>query len=205
MSYIFGSCEKFDPLFEIAPYSTFDDNNDFGEESTFGASCNFGVGNHFCERTTFAPRCTFGGHNIFGSDVEFGFGATFGEYCYIGDHSTIGDRATFGYHNRVGNDVVIGTHAQLGESFSHGERLTIEGVKAIALMNMRNVAGSGRDILIIVHTEGIKIRAGSFVGSLGEFSLQAGEEGNLRCALVVTAAAKALAEDVEQSSETGGW
>ena len=72
-------------------------------------------------------------------------------------------------------------------------------------MNMSNVDGSGRKILIIVHTEGIKIEAGCFGGTLDEFCDKALSEGKKRYARVVRAAAEALQADVVESGITGGW
>ena len=63
-------------------------------------------------------------------------------------------------------------------------------------MNMSNVDGSGRKILIIVHKGGIKIEAGCFDGTLDEFCAKAEVEGKTRYVKVVKAAALALQEDV---------
>ena len=72
----------------------------------------------------------------------------------------------------------------------------MSGVKVLALMNMSNVDGSGRKILIIVHKNGIKIEAGCFSGTLNEFCTKAESEGKTRYVKVVKAAALALLEDV---------
>jgi hypothetical protein len=70
---------------------------------------------------------------------------------------------------------------------------------------MSNVDGSGRRINIIVHTEGIKVEAGCFGGTLDRFCEKAQGEGKTRYAKVVRAAALALAEDVAEKKITGGW
>ena len=70
---------------------------------------------------------------------------------------------------------------------------------------MSNVDGSGRKINIIVHTEGIKIEAGCFGGTLDEFCEKAASEGKTRYARVVRAAAEALQADVIDKGITGGW
>jgi hypothetical protein len=70
---------------------------------------------------------------------------------------------------------------------------------------MSNVDGSGRKINVIVHTEGIKIEAGCFGGTLDEFCEKAVSEGKTRYARVVRAAAEALQDDVIYKGITGGW
>ena len=57
----------------------------------------------------------------------------------------------------------------------------------------------------IVHTDGIKIEAGCFGGSLDEFCEKAGREGKTRYVRVVRAAAEALQADVIDKGITGGW
>ena len=65
--------------------------------------------------------------------------------------------------------------------------------------------GSGRKIQVIVHTDGILIRAGCFKGSLDEFCDKAMAENKTRYARVVRAAAEALQDDVRAKGITGGW
>ena len=72
-------------------------------------------------------------------------------------------------------------------------------------MCMSNVDGSGRQIQIIVHTDGILIRAGCFRGSLEAFCEKALTENKTRYAKVIRAAAEALADDVREKKITGGW
>ena len=70
---------------------------------------------------------------------------------------------------------------------------------------MPNVDGTGRQITIIVHTEGIKVRAGCFAGTLDEFCHKAMSENKTRYARVIRAAAEALQQDVIENKITGGW
>ena len=112
---------------------------------------------------------------------------------------------TLGNRNTLGDDNTLGNWNILGDSLKYGKRLTCEGVKVIALMTMANVDGSGRKIHIYIHTEGIKIVAGCFSGTLNEFCDKAFSENKTRYAKVVKAAAEALAEDVKEKGETNGW
>ena len=121
------------------------------------------------------------------------------------DNKILGDGNKLGNWNKLGDDNTLGDWNTLGDGFKFGKRLKIEGVKVLALMNMSNVDGSGRKILIVIHTHGIIVRAGCFVGSLDEFCEKALSDGKRRYARVVKAAAEALAEDVRESGITGGW
>ena len=108
-------------------------------------------------------------------------------------------------NKNFGDDNTLGNWNTLGDGFTFGKRLTMEGVKILALMCMSNVDGSGRRLTIMVHTEGIKIRAGCFVGTLDEFCEKAASENKTRYARVVRAVAEALQDDVRESGITGGW
>ena len=72
-------------------------------------------------------------------------------------------------------------------------------------MCLSNVDGSGRQIQVFIHKEGILIRAGCFKGSLEEFCKKAKDEGKTRYAAVVKAAALALQQDCVDKNDTGGW
>lgn len=108
-------------------------------------------------------------------------------------------------NENYGNRNKLGNRNTLGNGLLFGKRLTMEGVKVLALMCMSNVDGSGREIQIIVHTDGIKIRAGSFAGTLDEFCEKANKENKTRYSRVVRAAAEALHADVLEKGITGGW
>ena len=130
---------------------------------------------------------------------------TLGDGNTLGNWNKLGNRNKLGNGNTLGDDNTLGNWNKLGDGFKFGKRLKIEGVRVLALMNMSNVDGSGRKILIVIHTHGIIVRAGCFVGSLDEFCEKALSEGKMRYARVVKAAAEALAEDVRESGITGGW
>ena len=123
----------------------------------------------------------------------------------LGNDNTLGNWNKLGDCNKLGDDNTLGEGNTLGDGFKFGKRLKIEGVMVLALMNMSNVDGSGGKILIVIHTHGIIVRAGCFVGSLDEFCEKALSEGKRRYSRVVKAAAEALAEDVRESGITGGW
>ena len=116
-----------------------------------------------------------------------------------------GNNNKLGNWNTLGDDNTLGNGNTLGSGFRFGHRLQMSGCKVLALMCMSNVDGSGRQINVIVHTEGIKIEAGCFGGSLDEFCAKAESEGKTRYARVVRAAAEALQADVIDKGITGGW
>ena len=99
----------------------------------------------------------------------------------------------------------MGKSNKLGNGLKFGKKLTIEGVKCRDLMTMGNVDGVGRQVVIIVHTEGIKIRAGCFSGSLDEFCANAESENKITYSKVVRAAAEAFEQCVNEKGITGGW
>ena len=111
----------------------------------------------------------------------------------------------FGDNNTLGNDNTLGSWNTLGDKLRFGKRLKLSDCKVLALMCLSNVDGSGRKLNVIVHTEGIKIEAGCFGGTLDEFCEKAVSEGKTRYARVVRAAAEALQADVTDKGITGGW
>lgn len=123
----------------------------------------------------------------------------------FGDFNTLGDWNNLGKGNTLGDNNKLGNGNALGNGLRFGKRLEISGCKALAIMCMSNVDGSGRKINVIVHTEGIKIEAGGFGGTLDEFCEKAAAEGKTRYARVVRAAAEALQADVTDKGITGGW
>ena len=135
----------------------------------------------------------------FGDEGEIEMSRDYGNYNTLGDDTTLGD------DNTLGNDTTLGNWNKLGDGLRFGRRLQMSGCKVLALMCMSNVDGSGRKINIIVHTDGIKVEAGCFGGSLDEFCEKAESEGKTRYVRVVRAAAEALQADVIEKGITGGW
>ena len=120
-------------------------------------------------------------------------------------YKDFGNDNTLGNRNTLGDGNTLGDCNTLGDYLKFGKRLKIESVKVLALMNMSNVDGSGRKITIIVHTDGVSVRAGCFFGSIDSFCEKARIDGKTRYVRVVRAAAEALLEDVNENNITGGW
>ena len=125
--------------------------------------------------------------------------AKIGDFAEIGDHVEIGDSARIGDCVKIGNGAEIGDHAKIGDKFR------CEGLEVIDFFTMANVDGTGRRIYIYVHTAGITIRAGCFIGTLDEFCNKAEEEAKYLYAVTVRAAAEAFAAEVQRQGKTGGW
>ena len=147
----------------------------------------------------------FGNSNTLGDGNTLGDYNTLGHWNTLGDYNTLGHGTTLGNGTTLGDDNKLGNGTTLGDGLRFGKRLEISGCKALAIMCMSNVDGSGRKINVIVHTEGIKIEAGCFGGTLDDFCEKAASEGKTRYALVVRAAAEALQADVVKKGITGGW
>lgn len=71
----------------------------------------------------------------------------------------------------------LGDGCTLGDWCTLGDGCTLEGVKVIWFMTAANIDGSGRQIIIIQHADGFRIRAGCFVGTLDEFCDKADADG----------------------------
>ena len=136
---------------------------------------------------------------------DFGNDNKLGSWNKLGDNNTLGDDNTLGDGNKLGDDNTLGSWNTLGDKLRFGKRLKLSDCKVLALMCLSNVDGSGRKLNVIVHTEGIKIEAGCFGGTLDEFCEKAVSEGKTRYARVVRAAAEALQADVTDKGITGGW
>lgn len=174
-------------------------NHNFGDNRTLGGWQIIGDDN------TFGNLNTLGDFNTLGYCNTFGHLNKLGNCNKLGNFNTLGDNNMLGDYNKLGNDNTLGKCNILGSHFKFGFRLKMEGVEVINLMTMANVDGSGRQIQIIVHTKGLLIRAGCFVGTLDEFCAQAESENKTRYSKVVRAAAEAFYADVIASGETGGW
>ena len=168
-------------------------------------------------RNVLGYGCKLGKNSVLGSYNEVGYNCVTGYRVTIGSFNTLGFEFTVGNRSRIGDDndigplcylgddCVLGKRNTIGEMFRFGKRLTIAGCRVLALMCMSNVDGSGRNITIIVHTEGIWIEAGCFSGTLDSFCAKAASEGKTRYIRVVRAAAEALQADVVEKGITGGW
>ena len=131
--------------------------------------------------------------------------ADIGDYAEIEDFSKIGKWAKIGNHVEIGKGVEIGEWVIIGDHAKIGDKFRCEGLEVIDFFTMSNVDGTGRRINIYVHTAGITIRAGCFIGTLNEFCMKAADEGKTLYARTVRAAAEAFASEVHRQGKTGGW
>ena len=127
------------------------------------------------------------------------------DYAEIGDCARIGKWAKIGNYADIGKSVEIGEWVIIGDCVKIGDKFHCEGLEVIDFFTMSNVDGTGRRIHIYVHTKGITIRAGCFLGTLDEFCIKAEDEGKTLYARTVRAAAEAFAAEVRRQGKTGGW
>ncbi len=99
----------------------------------------------------------------------------------------------------------IGDYAEIGDCEKIGDKFRCEGLEVIDFFTMSNIDGTGRRIHIYVHTKGITIRAGCFIGTLDEFCNKAEDEEKYLYSTTVRAAAEAFAAEVHRQGKTGGW
>ena len=128
-----------------------------------------------------------------------------GDYAEIGDCARIGKWAKIGNYAEIGKSVEIGEWVIIGDCARIGDKFRCEGLEVVDFFTMSNVDGTGRRIHIYVHTKGITIRAGCFIGTLDEFYNKAEDEGKYLYSTTVRAAAEAFAAEVRRQGKTGGW
>ena len=128
-----------------------------------------------------------------------------GDYAEIGDCSRIGKWAKIGNYAEIGKSVEIGEWVIIGDYVKIGDKFRCEGLEVVDFFTMSNVDGTGRRIHIYVHTKGITIRAGCFLGTLDEFCNKAEDDGKYLYSTTVRAAAEAFAAEVQRQGKTGGW
>ena len=128
-----------------------------------------------------------------------------GDYAEIGDCSRIGKWAKIGNYAEIGKSVEIGEWVIIGDHVEIGDKFRCEGLEVIDFFTMSNIDGTGRRIHIYVHTKGITIRAGCFLGTLDEFCNKAEDDGKYLYSTTVRAAAEAFAAEVHRQGKTGGW
>ena len=128
-----------------------------------------------------------------------------GDYAEIGDFSKIGKWAKIGNYVEIGKGVEIGEWVIIGDCVKIGDKFRCEGLEVIDFFTMSNIDGTGRRIHIYVHTAGIAIRAGCFIGTLDEFCMKAEDEGKYLYSVTVRGAAEAFAAEIHRQGKTGGW
>ena len=129
----------------------------------------------------------------------------FDDYAEIGDCSRIGKWATIGNYAEIGESVEIGEWVTIGDRVKIGDKFRCEGLEVIDFFTMSNIEGTGRRIHIYVHTKGVTVRAGCFIGTLDDFCNKAEDEGKYLYSTTVRAAAEAFAAEVHRQGKTGGW
>ena len=104
----------------------------------------------------------------------------------IGAYCTLGDGCVLGAGCTLGNGCTLG----------HGCELRANtqwlGVTVESWLTLANVDGSGRQIKIVKHAEGVRVEAGCFRGTLEDFCTQAASEGKDRYVRVISAVAAAM-------------
>ena len=128
-----------------------------------------------------------------------------GDYAEIGDCSRIGKWAKIGNYAEIGKSVEIGEWVIIGDHVKIGDKFRCEGLEVIDFFTMSNIDGTGRRIHIYVHTRGVTVRAGCFIGTLDDFCNKAEDEGKYLYSMTVRAAAEAFAAEVHRQGKTGGW
>ena len=126
------------------------------------------------------------------------------DYAEIGDCAVIGKWAKIGNYAKIGNSVEIGEWVIIGDCVQIGDKFRCEGLEVIDFFTMANIDGTGRRINIYVHTKGIAIRAGCFIGTLDKFCRKAEDEGKYLYSRTVRAAAEAFAAEIQRRGKTGG-
>ena len=154
---------------------------------------------------TIGHNATIGKSFRVGECAEIGHSAVIGENASIGDYTTLGNWATLGNWVTIGDHVEIGYGAQFGDCVTVGDKFRCEDLKVVDFFSLSNVDGTGRKIHVYVHTAGITIRAGCFIGTLDEFCMKAEDEGKYVYSTTVRAAAEAFAAEIHRQGKTGGW
>ena len=178
-------------------------NSQFGNHCTFDDRCKFGIGctfgNHctFDDRCKFGIGCTFGNHCTFddrckfGNFRTFGIGCKFGIDCKFGNHCTFETSCTFEISCTFGSSCKFDNHCTFGNGCKFGSACTLEGVTMIDWLTLGNVDGTGRQVLLVWHADGVLVRAGCFLGTVDEFCAKAEAEGKHRYVRVIRAVAEA--------------
>ena len=148
---------------------------------------------------------TIGDNVKIGDNVGIGDYVKIGDNVRVGDYVKIGNYATIGNWAKIGEGVEVGYAATIGDCVTIGDKFRCEGLKVIDFFTMSNVDGTGRQLHIYVHTEGISVRAGCFIGTLDEFCEKAKKEEKHLYVVTVRAAAEAFAAEVHRQGKTGGW
>ena len=98
----------------------------------------------------------------------------------LGESCVLGAGCTLGHSCKIGHGCELGANTQW------------MGVTVESWLTLANVDGSGRQIKIVKHAEGVRVEAGCFQGTLEDFCTQAASEGKDRYVRVISAVAAAM-------------
>lgn len=111
---------------------------------------------------------------------KIGNGCNFGLGCIFQSGCNFGNDCSFEYGCEFENFIVL------------GQNCSICGVIVQKWLTVSNVDGSGRQVKIIRHAEGILIEAGCFVGTLDEFVAKAIAENKMQYVKIISLIASGL-------------
>ena len=186
-------------------YETIGDDSTISDGSTISDNAKIGSWVTIGDGSTIGDGTKIGDRVKIGDGVKIGHSAEIGEGARIGDGVGIGNWGTIGHSVKIGERVEVGYGATIGGGVEIGDKFSCEGLKVIDFFTMSNVDGTGRQLHIYVHTEGISVRAGCFIGTLDEFCEKAKKEEKHLYVVTVRAAAEAFAAEVHRQGKTGGW
>lgn len=146
----------------------------------------------------------FGQHSRIGDSSRFYAPTTFTSNCHIGNYCRFFDTVTFQRPATIGagveftKPVIVEEGLTLGPEVRFKGGLKWRGNDIVRFITMENVDGSGRQINILLTTEGIvKVQAGCYWNDHARFCRKAVREGKNIYAAVVRAAAAALLKEYD--------
>jgi acetyltransferase-like isoleucine patch superfamily enzyme len=98
----------------------------------------------------------------------------------------------FGDECKLGNNCIIREQCTFGNSCELGKNCVWLGVTVFEWLTLANVDGSGRQVKIVKHANGVRIEAGCFIGTAEEFLYRAQYEEKTVYVSVIKAVVEAL-------------
>lgn len=192
---------------EIGYECTIGDHSIIGGYVSFGKRCHIGpnstVGSHveFGDSCVIREYCTidncveFRNHCRIFHSTKIGKSALIGNDVSIGDNCIIDECSELGCGCYIGEGCIIGHRiVAIGDMVNICANVSMEGVIVQKIMTLANVDGSGRQVIVIKHKDGILIRAGCFAGDLTMFVKKATEEGKMKYVKMIQCACECLSE-----------
>ena len=186
-------------------YEEFGDDAVIGDGARISYSAKIGNWARIGDNVVIDDNVKIGDNVRIGHNAKIGYNVEIADNAKIGDNVSIADWAKIGDNVELGDNVEIGDGAEIGDNVKLGNKFRCEGLKVIDFFTMANIDGTGRRIYIYIHTTGITIRAGCFIGTLDEFCEKAEYEAKFLYARTVRAAAEAFAAEIQRQGKTGGW